>query len=147
MSVCFQRGFHLRFIVERCIIHDNETVWPQFRDKRLLHPGRNGLMRAIALKQHRREPFPATLRHNEVDSTFLVVAGDLAVNQHAAFRVSVRAVALCREAAFIKVNDVAGAVFSHPLTQAAQKAHSVFVINFSVARRFFYGCQARVAHG
>lgn len=79
VAMCFEQRLHLRFVVERRIIHDDKASRPQFRDQHLLHPGAHGVMGAAALEQHRCEPLFAALRHDEIGA-LAVVAADFTVD-------------------------------------------------------------------
>lgn len=102
--------------MEGCVVHDDETRLVQFGQQALLDPGTHSVMGAVALKQHRREPFLATLRHDEI-SALAVVAMDFTMHFLAAFCPAVGTMAVVRKAALIKVHHVAAAVLLHPVAQ------------------------------
>lgn len=137
MAACFKHCLYLRLVVERRIIHDDEAVGSQLWDQHLLHPRPHGMVRAAALKQHRRKPFTPTLRHDEID-VFAIIPADFSVDLLPARRPSVGTIAVFGEAAFVEINHVGAAVFLYPCAQSAQIIYSAIVMTFRVPRRFFY---------
>jgi len=134
---CFEQCFDLWFVMEGCVVHDDEAWLDEFRQQALLHPCCHGLMRAIFFKQHRRDPFFSTLRHDEIGA-LAVVSVDPAVHFLAARCPAMWSVTMFRKAAFIKVNHVIAAVRLYPVTQLTQVIYSTAGMTFSIARRFFY---------
>lgn len=132
----FKDFLHLRFVVERCVVHDDEAVWSQLWDQYLLQPRRDGVVRTAALKQHGRDPLIAARRHDEVGA-LAIIAADFCVHFFAARRPSVRAIAVVQKATFIKVDNVFAAVLLHPLAQRAQIIYSATGMTLRVSRRFF----------
>lgn len=144
MAVRFEQCLHLRFIVEGRVIHDDKTVWVQFWDQHLFHPGAYGVMRAVAFKQHRRNPLAPPLCHDKIGA-LAVVAVDFSMHFFTALCPAVRPIAVGCKAALIKVNNVAAAVLLYPLAQRTQIVYSATGMTFRVPRRFFYGCQVGAA--
>ena len=92
----------MRFVVKRRIIHDDKAGFMQLWQEHFLNPNIHRVMRTTALKQHRCEPFVASLRHDKIDR-FVVSAAHFSVNFCATFRPTMRAIALCLEPTFVKV--------------------------------------------
>ena len=136
-----EQCLHFGFVVERRIVHDDKAVWVKFWYQHLLHPRRDRVVRAAALKQHRRDPLISALRHYEVGALAIITA-DFSVDFFTAFCPSVRTIAVFCESTFIKVDYVLCAVLLHPLAKRSQIIYSATVMTFRVPRRFFYGCRA-----
>ena len=74
-----EKRLHLRFVVEGSIVHNDQTVWPQFGQQHVLHPCTHRVVRAVAFKQHRRNPLVPTLRHDKVGA-LTIIAEDFSVH-------------------------------------------------------------------
>lgn len=76
-------------------------------------------MRAACLKQHRRKPVWAMLRHDEI-GTISVVAADLAEHLPAAPSPPMRAMRVAGKTTLIKIHHVSLAVLADPKPQRAK---------------------------
>ena len=94
-------------------------------------------MVTTAGKQHRREPFLATLSHDEVGSPLLFIARYLIVNLSTAPGPAMGAIDMCFKPALVKVDDVVAAIILHPPAQLSDKPRSFTVIYLRVLHRFF----------
>jgi len=75
-------------------------------------------MRATGLKQHRRQPVRAALRHDQVGAA-VVFAADPPKNLPAADGPAMRAVGIAGKSALVKIHHVGFAVLGDPMTQRA----------------------------
>lgn len=103
------------------------------------------MIRAATFKQHRRKPFFAPLRHDEIGALAIVTA-DFTVYFLTTRRPSMRAVAVFGEAAFIEIDDVFAAVLLHPVPQRTQVFYSATGMTLRVPRRFFYAAPSLASH-
>jgi len=120
MPCGFQELGDFRFIVERCVIHNHQTVGPQGGQQHFFDPGGDGQMRATGFKEHWCEPVGPALRHDQIGA-LTVVAADLAQYLPATAGPTMGTVAMAGKTALVKIDHIGLAVFGDPKAQTAQK--------------------------